>query len=176
MTKRTSRSLLVAALLACPLLASAAPRLEERDAVRAAVPFELRAKPTGPIAIDYRLAGLAGEPAVGVPQTLHVRARVAPDARDVRIEVDASVPAAVLVAPPTLEASDAGTYRWTITVVPLAADAGYLHVIVSAHVDGVAQADAVTVSLRSAAAPAAAPRGPDAGEENLIALPVRESP
>ena len=36
--------------------------------------------------------------------------------------------------------------------MPLAADAGYLSVIVSGSIDGVAQARSVTLSLRSAAA------------------------
>lgn len=168
---------LIASLLACPLLAGAAPRLTEhaaeRAAVRTAVRAELPSKPSGPIAIEHRLGA---EPAVGVPLTIAVTARVAPDARDVRLEADLSVPDAVLVTPPVQESSGDGSYRWTMTVVPLAVEAGYLNVIVSAHVDGVAQAEAVIVSLRSAAAPAAAPPAADGGGERLIALPVRESP
>lgn len=162
---------LVAALLACPLVAGAAPRLLERAAAGA----ELPTKPTGPIAIEHRLAA---RPAVGVPLEIAVTARVAADARAVRIEVDASLPRAVLVTPAMLDSTAGGVYRWTITVVPLVAEAGYLNVIVSAGVDGVAQADAVTVSLRSTATSgvARAPAGAAGGGERLIALPVQESP
>ena len=53
---------------------------------------------------------------------------------------------------PLVAAGD-GVYAWTITVVPLTAEAGYLTVIVSGDIDGVAQARSVTVSLRSTAAP-----------------------
>lgn len=168
MTHRASQWLL-AGLLVCPLLASAAPRLLERAAVRA----ELPSKPTGPIALEHRVAG---EAAVGVPLTIAVTARVAADARDVRIDAAASLPRAVLVTLPALDSAGDGLFRWTITIVPLAAEAGYLNVSVSADVDGIAQADAVTISLRSAApgvAPAASAGG---GGENLIALPVQESP
>jgi hypothetical protein len=168
LTNRAARWLL-ASLVACPLLAGAAPRLLERPPART----ELPSKPTGPIAIEHRLAA---RPSVGVPLEIAVTARVAADARDVRIEADASSPSAVLVTPAALAGSSGGLYRWTITVVPLAAEAGYLNVIVSAEVDGIAQADAVTVSLRSAAAPGAAPAAAAEGGESLIALPVRESP
>ncbi len=66
-------------------------------------------------------------------------------------------------------------YSWQITVVPLAAEAGYLSVIVSGTIDGVDQARSVTISLRSAA-PADAPAPVAGGGETLIALPVQESP
>lgn len=169
MRNRTS-SWLVAVLLAVPLATGAAPRSLDRAAVRAEFPC----KPTGPIAVEHRLAART---AVGVPLAIAVTARLAADARDVRIEADASRPSAVLVTQPALERVDGGTYRWTITVVPLEAEAGYLNVIVSADVDGVAQAEAVTVSLRSAAAPEAAPtQVTKSGGEALIALPVEESP
>ena len=168
MTNRTSTRL-IATLLVCPLVAGGAPRSLER----AAVGSEFPTKPTGPIAIEHRLGA---EPAVGVPLTIAVTARVAADARNVRVEADATLPSAVLLTPPALDRSDGGIYRWTITVVPLAADAGYLNVIVSAQVDGIAQADAVTVSLRGAAAPGAAPTPAAGGGESLIALPVQESP
>ncbi|HEY3518944.1 MAG TPA: hypothetical protein VGL98_17980, partial [Gammaproteobacteria bacterium] len=65
---------------------------------------------------------------------------------------------------------------WKITVVPLAAEAGYLSLIVAGRVDGVAQARGVTVPLRSAAAGGPAPAAEAAGPEALIALPVQETP
>ena len=168
MTTRTS-TWVVGLLLALPLAAGAAPRSLDRAAARAERP----GKPTGPIAVEHRLAA---QPAVGVPLAIAVTARLAADARNVRIEAYPSLPSAVLVTSPALERTDDGIYRWKITVVPLAAEAGYLNVIVSADVDGVAQANAVTVSLRSAAASGAAPRATEPGGEALIALPVEESP
>ena len=93
-----------------------------------------------------------------------------------RLEVTASDASSALVTVPTLAASEAGQYSWRVTVVPLATEAGYLNVIVAGDVEGVAQASAVTISLRSAgdAAPAAAE--PAAQPEALIALPVLETP
>jgi hypothetical protein len=80
------------------------------------------------------------------------------------------------VTPPLLTSVVEGVYSWELTVVPLADDAGYVSVIVSGNVDGVAQARNVTISLRSAAAPSPAPAVIAGGGETLIALPVQESP
>ena len=162
-------TVLVAAALVAPSLVGAAPRPVEN-----AVPVTARLpdKPTGPISVEFRLAA---QPVVGTPVELAVTARVEADVSNLTIEADASVPAAVLVASPELVAAGDGVYTWRIAVVPLAAEAGYLTVIVAGAVDGLAQARSVTVSLRSAgsldAAPVAAARG-----ETLIALPVQEGP
>ena len=66
-------------------------------------------------------------------------------------------------------------YAWELTVVPLAADAGYLSVIVAGTIDGVEQARSVTIALRSTV-PAEAPEVTITDGEALIALPVQESP
>jgi hypothetical protein len=125
------------------------------------------------MAVEHRLAA---PPAVGVPLELVVTARVEPGVGDLTIAADASTPRAVLVASPELVTAADGVYVWTITVVPLAADAGYLTVIVAGDVDGLAQARSVTVSLRSSGSPGASP-APEAAEgEVLIALPVQEGP
>jgi hypothetical protein len=60
--------------------------------------------------------------------------------------------------------------------VPLAPEAGYLSVIVSAEVDGTQQAQSLTISLRSMSAGGPEPVAVRAGAETLIALPVQESP
>ena len=83
---------------------------------------------------------------------------------------------AALVTAPALVTTGEGVYGWTITVVPLAADAGYLSVIVAGVVDGVAQARSITVPLRSADAAGPVPAASSGGREALIALPVQESP
>jgi len=160
---------LLAAVLAWPLLAAAAPQAEEL----APPAPDLPVKPTGPIGVEYRVAA---QPAVGVPLEIAVTARVQADVRRVTIEAAASSTGAALVTVPALVTSGEGVYAWTITVVPLTAEAGYLSVIVAGDVDGVAQARSITVPLRSAdgsgSVPAAGPRG----REALIALPVQESP
>lgn len=168
MRKRTTTAL-VAAVLAWPSLVGAAPRAEERASPAAA---DLPVKPTGPIGVEYRVMA---QPAVGVPLEIAVTARVEADVRRVTIEAAASSPRAALVTAPALVTAGEGVYAWTITVVPLAPDAGYLSVIVAGDVDGVAQARSITVSLRSADASAVSAAG-SGGRETLIALPVQESP
>ena len=162
-------ALLAASLMMWPLLTAAAPRVLERAAPAAA---ELPGKPTGPILVEHRLAA---DPAVGVPLDITVTARVDAAASGLSIEANATVPRAALVTPPRLLEAGAGVYSWQITVVPLAAEAGYLSVIVSGTIDGVDQARSVTISLRSAA-PADLPAPTAGGGETLIALPVQESP
>jgi hypothetical protein len=164
------RSALLAAAAAWPLLVAAAPPAAERVPAPGAI---YPVKPTGPIAVEYRLAAPL---AVGVPVEIAVTAHVRPGASRLAIEASASIPQAVLVTTPELAAGADGVYSWTITVVPLAAEAGYLSVIVAGEVDGVAQARSVTVPLRSAAGGAAKAAAGDAQREALIALPVQESP
>ena len=110
-----------------------------------------------------------------MPLAITINARVQGGA-PLRLEVTASDASSMLVTVPTLAASEAGQYSWRVTVVPLAAEAGYLNVIVAGDVEGVAQASAVTISLGSA--PEAAPPAPASGAqpEALIALPVLETP
>jgi hypothetical protein len=168
MRKRTAVVLLMA-VLASPALGVAAPRAAERAAPAR---VDLPVKPTGPIGVEYRVAA---QPAVGVPLEIAVTARVQAEVGRVTIEAAASSTRAVLVTTPALVSSGAGVYSWTITVVPLVAEAGYLSVIVAGEVDGVAQARSVTVPLRAAGAPSSAP-APAANGEALIALPVQESP
>jgi hypothetical protein len=157
----------VAALLAWPLLVGAAPR----DVV-APARVERPDKPTGPIVVEHHLATV---PAVGVPLKIVVTARVEGDIGRLSIEANATVPRAALVSPPLLTAVAGGVYSWEVNVVPLVADAGYVSVIVSGSIDGVAQARSVTIALRSTAA--ADPAAVTVFEgETLIALPVQESP
>jgi hypothetical protein len=167
--RRRITAALVAAALALPVAVGAAPRAAERVAPVAA---ELPGKPTGPIAVEHQFAA---DPAVGVPVKITVTAHVNGAAGGLGIEATPTLPRAALVTPPTPLAVGEGVYSWEITVVPLAAEAGYLSVIVSGAIDGVEQARSVTISLRSVVledAPAPAARG----GETLIALPVQESP
>ena len=168
MRQRTAVALLTA-VLAWPTLAGAAPRAAEGAALARE---QLPVKPTGPIGVEYRVAA---QPQVGVPLEIAVTARVEADVGRVTIEAAASATGAVLVTAPALVTAGAGVYAWTITVVPLVAEAGYLSVTVAGDVDGVAQARSLTVPLRSADAPAVRPAPPARGEA-LIALPVQESP
>ena len=161
---------LLAAVLAWPSLAAAAPRAEERASP---APADLPVKPTGPIGVEYRVAA---QPAVGVPLEIAVTARVQADVGRVTIEAAATSTRAVLVTAPALVTSGEGVYAWTITVVPLAPEGGYLSVIVAGDVDGVAQARSITVPLRSADASGSVPVARSGGREALIALPVQESP
>jgi hypothetical protein len=163
-------TLLILGVLAWPSLAAAAPPPAERAA---SARLRLPVKPTGPIAVEYTLAAA---PAVGVPLEIEVKARVEPDVKGLAIEANPSVPRAVLVTAPELVTAAEGVYAWTITVVPLSTEAGYLNVIVAGRVDGVAQARGVTVSLHGAGAQAPAPGAGVAGREALIALPVQETP
>ena len=104
------------------------------------------------------------------------RMNVEADVNGLTIEANASTPRALLITAPELETGDDGIYVWTITVVPLAADAGYLNVIVAGRVDGVPQARGVTVPLRSAAGEGPSPAPVEPRREALIALPVQETP
>ena len=160
---------LVAAVLGWALPAAAAPPAAEHPAPGRP---DLPVKPTGPIAVEYRLPA---QPAVGVPLEIEVKARVEPDVMGLTIEATASAPRALLTTMPELVKGDDGVYSWTITVVPLAAEAGYLNVIVAGRIDGVAQARGLTVPLHRAAAEGPAPAAA-AGREALIALPVQETP
>ena len=168
MTKRTT-TVLVAALLAWPLLVGAAPRAIE---IGAPAHAERPDKPTGPIVVEHHLRA---RPVVGVPLQIAVTARVEGNVGRLSIEANATTPSAAVVSPPAPVASDDGVYAWEITVVPLTADAGYLSVIVSGSIDGVAQARSVTIALRSAA-PVEPTVVTVAEGETLIALPVQESP
>ena len=167
MTARAAM-LLILGVLAWPTQGAAAPPASERSAP--VVPY-FPAKPTGPIGVEYTLATT---PAVGVPLEIEIKARVESDVKGLAIEANASAPRAVLVTAPRLVESADGVYSWTITVVPLSTEAGYLSVIVAGRVDGVAQARAVMVPLHGARGPA--PVAESAGREALIALPVQETP
>jgi hypothetical protein len=120
---------------------------------------DLRVKPTGPIAVEYHVPA---PPAVGVPLEIAVKARVEPDVKGLAIEANASAPRAVLMTAPELVTAADGVYSWTITVVPLSAEAGYLSIIVAGTIDSDAQARGVTVPLQ-AAAPGPAPAAVAAG-------------
>ena len=167
--KQLTRSVLAMALLCGLSGANAAPR--PGDATGAE---RLPVKPGGPIAVEYRAAA---EPSVGTPLEIAITARVEARVGNVTIETNPSMPRAVLVTEPEAVVAGAdGLYSWTITVVPLAADAGYLSVVVSGQVEGLAQARSVTIPLASGAAESAAPLPQPADGEALIALPVQESP
>jgi hypothetical protein len=160
----------IAAVLAWPSCGMAAPRAADGSPPAVA---HLPAKPTGPIAVEYRVAAA---PMVGVPLEIEVKARVERDVEGLTIEANPSAPHAVLVTPPGVVSAGDGVYAWKITVVPLAEEAGYLSLIVAGRVDGVAQARGVTVPLRSVAAAGRAPAADAGGPEALIALPVQETP
>jgi hypothetical protein len=162
--------MLAAAIVGFSSPAGATPPARERAAP---APRELRVKPTGPIAVEYHVPA---PPAIGVPLKIEVRARVEPDVNGLTIEASASAPRALLITVPELVTAADGVYSWTITVVPLAAEAGYLNVIVAGRVDGVPQARGITVALHGARGEAPAPAAAAPGREALIALPVQETP
>jgi len=153
-----------------PALSSSAPRevVEGRSPART----ELPVKPTGPIAVEHHLGAV---PAVGVPLTVTISARVAGQADALRLETSASRPEAVLLTTPTLVASGDSEFTWVLTIVPLAVDAGYLNVAVAGDVDGLPQARSVSIAVRTAPRTADDPAA-HGNSETLIALPVRETP
>jgi len=166
----STRATLTLLLVALPIAAVAAPRTLDESA--RAAHFELPGKPTGPIAVEFRLTAV---PAVGVPLTIAITARADGETASLWIETSASEPRDVLLAVPTAVAAREGAHAWELTVVPLAPDAGYLTVVVTGEIDGVSQSRAVTIALRGSEAPPAAVAGAGAGE-TLIALPVVETP
>jgi hypothetical protein len=168
--KQRTLTALVASMVVWFAPAHTAPRAA--DAPQGAVQ-RLPVKPGGPIAVEYRVAAA---PVVGTPLEIAISARVEAGVRNVALEANPSTPRAVLVAQPMIGAQGDGLYSWTITVVPLAADAGYLTIVVSGEADGVLQARSLTVPLGSAAPQGAAPAAQSAEGEPLIALPVQESP
>jgi len=159
-----------AMLIALPALGAAAPRAA--PAVATAARSELPGKPTGPIAVEYRLAE---QPTAGVPVKITITARVQSSVNGLTLHAHASEPRAALVTEPLLVTAPDGAYAWELTVVPLAAE-GYLNVSVAGTIDGIEQARSVTISLRSAAAAEGLAPAVAAGGETLIALPVHESP
>lgn len=163
-----SRRTIVVGALAVLLapVAAAAPPETERPAAHAERP----SKPTGPIAVDHRSPAT---PQVGVALTILVTARVA-GAASLTLDATASRPEALLVETPVLVSAEAGRFEWALTVVPLALDAGFVNVVVSGAIDGVAQARSVAIPLRVAPEPAGRASSP-AGGETLIALPVDET-
>jgi hypothetical protein len=169
MSTRTVATLFALSLVWSAPLFAAPPAGEHAAAARVKLP----GKPTGPIAVDYHVAAA---PAVGVPLEIDVTARVEAEVQGLSIEANASAPHAVLVTPPTVVTAGDDVYSWRITVVPLAAEAGYLSIIVAGRVDGLAQSRGVTVSLRSEAARGPVPAAKSTGPEALIALPVQETP
>ena len=165
----SSKATLTLLLVALPLAAAAAPRALDESA--RAARFERPGKPTGPIAVDYRLAAA---PAVGVALTISITARADGETAGLRLETIASEPRDVLLTVPTAVASTDGAHAWELTVVPLTPDAGYLTVVVMGEIDGVSQARTVSIALRASETPAAA--ATEGMAETLIALPVLESP
>jgi hypothetical protein len=165
-----TKAAVAAAILAFALPAAAAPPASERAAP---APRDLPVKPTGPIAVEYHVPA---PPVVGVPLKIDFKARVEPGVNGLTIDARASAPRALLITVPELVTAADGVYAWTITVVPLAADAGYLNVIVAGRVDGVPQARGVTVALHGARGEGPAPAAAAPGHEALIALPVQETP
>lgn len=153
------------ALLLTPVAAAAPP-----DAERPAVRAERPSKPTGPIAVDHRSVGI---PRIGVPLEISVTARVA-GAAALTLEASASRPEALLVEAAVLVSAEAGRFEWVLTVVPLALDAGFVNVVVTGAIDGVAQARSVAIPLRVAAEPAGRVSSAAPGDA-LIALPVDEN-
>jgi hypothetical protein len=154
-----------------PALSSAAPR--EVAEARSNAPAEWPVKPTGPIAVEHHLGA---EPAVGVSLTITISARVSGSTDSLRLEATASRPEAVLLTAPRLVASAESEFTWVVTVVPLAADAGYLNVAVAGDVDGLPQARSVAIALRGAPSAIPAESAGHGNSETLIALPVRETP
>jgi hypothetical protein len=153
-----------------PALSSAAPR-EVVDA-RAPARAELPVKPTGPIAVEHRFDA---DPAVGVPLTITISARVSGQVDALNLETTASRPDALLLTTPALVASGDSEFTWVLTIVPLAVDAGYLNVAVAGDIDGLPQARSVSIAVRTAPRPADDPAA-HGNSETLIALPVRETP
>lgn len=132
-------------------------------------------KPMGPIAVDVRVAGPV---ALGVAQSITVTAR-ATAVEDLRLEVHANPPAALVIAAPPAPVDRPGERRWTLTVVPLAAEGASLTVLVAGEVDGVTEAQSVTTPLGPPGSPpqaraAAAGAPAERGGEKLSLLPVEE--
>ncbi len=168
--KQRTLAALLASTLWWPAAANAAPRAAD---VPARAVARQHVKPGGPIAVEY---SVTANPVVGTPLEIAINARVEAGLRNVAIEANASAPRAVLVAQPEVTTRGDGLYSWTITVVPLAADAGYLTVVISGEADGLLQARSLTVPLGSGAPQSVAPASQPAQGEALIALPVQEGP
>jgi hypothetical protein len=156
----------LAALLFAPGVGAAPPEAERPRAAHAERP----SKPTGPIAVDHRLAAA---PQVGVPLAIFIAARTA-SAATLSLEATASQPDSLSVAAPRLVSAAEGRFEWAVEVIPLAADAGFVNVVVAGEIDGIPQARSVAIALRMTAD--AVERTPTAADgEALIALPVDES-
>ena len=169
MKQRTMMALAAAIFIAS--WAHAAPRPEDAEAPRAE---RLPVKPGGPIAVEYRLGTT---PVVGAPLEIAITAQVDEGVENISIETNASSPQAVLLTQPEVVAKAAdGVYSWNITVVPLTLEAGYLTVVISGEVDGLNQGRSVTVPLSSATRANAEHGSSRAAGDELIALPVQESP
>ena len=137
---------------------------------------QLPPKPTGPIAVDYRLASL---PVVGQPLDVIVTARVA-GAVGLALEATVTESLALVVVAQSRGVERDGERAWVVTVVPLVGEIGYLSVLVAGEIDGAAQARNVVIPIRidtpKARANVADGTAVESGGEVLILLPVEESP
>jgi hypothetical protein len=166
------RGAMVFVLVACAAVlathALAAPRERQPVVVAGGPP-----KPSGPIDISYRV-GVA--PRVGVPVDVEITAHAAA-AQGLTLEVAVANGGTLALAGQSVGAALADGLRWVVTVVPLAADAAYLTVIVTGRIEGLEQSRSVVVPIRTlpAAQSVVEETAVTTGGERLILLPVEEN-
>ncbi len=130
-------------------------------------------KPSGPIDVAYA-AGAA--PRVGQPVEIEITARAAA-AEGLALEVVVPKGGTLAIAGQSAGTALADGRRWVVTVVPLAADAAYLTVVVTGRIEGLLQSRSIVVPIRTvpdAQAVSEQRTAVTAHGERLILLPVEE--
>jgi hypothetical protein len=149
--------------------ALAAPRERQPVAAAGGPP-----KPSGPIDVSYSLGAV---PRVGVPVEIEITAHSAA-AQSLTLEAAVANGGTLAIAGQSVGAELADGRRWVVTVVPLAADAAYLTVIVTGRIEGLEQSRSVVVPIRTVPAAETVVEqetAVTAGGERLILLPVEEN-
>jgi hypothetical protein len=146
----------------------AAPR-ERLPAVAAGGP----PKPSGPIDVAYSVGAALR---VGQPVEIEITARAAV-AGGLALEVVVPNGGTLAIASESAGTEVVDGRRWVVTVVPLAAGAAYLTVVVTGRIEGLDQSRSVVVPIRTAPAAQTVVLQETAvtpGGERLILLPVEE--
>ncbi len=130
-------------------------------------------KPSGPIDVSYRV-GVA--PRVGLPVDIEITAHAAA-AQDLTLEAAVANGGTLAIAGQSLGTELVDGRRWVVTVVPLAADAAYLTVVVTGRIEGLAQSRSLVVPIRTLPTAQAVvdETAVTADGERLILLPVEEN-
>lgn len=162
-------AVLVACVGGAAMQAVAAPRERPPGVVAGGPP-----KPSGPIDVSYSVGAALR---VGVAVAIEITARAAA-AEGLALDVAVASGGALAIVGQSTGTELADGRSWVVTVVPLAADAAYLTVVVTGRIEGLEQSRSVVVPIRTASTAQTVVEHETAvtsDGEGVILLPVEES-